>query len=133
EAEQMAWTVLAAVPASPITPPKSTVGMPPVPNISSVAASPAPRHKGSKMPKGRPPLVGSVASAAAAAASSLPKASGMEVVMCTVDMVSQQCTSVSTDESTLLYYAIYVMIASLFAMIVFYVFRWNSKRKERDA
>ncbi|MFM7989149.1 MAG: hypothetical protein ACKPKO_58530, partial [Candidatus Fonsibacter sp.] len=87
-----------------------------------------PRHKGSKMPKERPPLVGSVALAAAAA--SLPKASGMEVITCSMDMMTQQCTSVSTDEGTHLGNIAYGMFALLFVLIMAYVFRRFNKRSE---
>ncbi|MFM7986508.1 MAG: hypothetical protein ACKPKO_45065, partial [Candidatus Fonsibacter sp.] len=82
------------------------------------------------MPKQRPPLVGSVLLVVAAAAASLPKASGMEVVTCSMEMMTQQCTSVSTDEGTHLGSIAYGMIVFLFMMLTIYVLRWFSKRSE---
>ncbi|MFM7980400.1 MAG: hypothetical protein ACKPKO_13890, partial [Candidatus Fonsibacter sp.] len=88
--EQREGIVLAAVPSSLVTQ-NAVSSAPPVPIQSAMAASPAPRHRGSRIPKQRPPLVGSVALAAAAAAASLPQASGMEVITCSADGVTQQC------------------------------------------
>ncbi|MFM7981824.1 MAG: hypothetical protein ACKPKO_21150, partial [Candidatus Fonsibacter sp.] len=58
----------------------------------------APRHRGSGTPQQSPPLVGTIG-LIAAAAKAIPQTSGMELVSCSTDELSQQCMSVSTDDS----------------------------------
>ncbi|MFM7982168.1 MAG: hypothetical protein ACKPKO_22900, partial [Candidatus Fonsibacter sp.] len=54
----------------------------------------------------------------------------MEVATCSMDMMTQKCTSVSTDEGTHLGSIAYGMIALLFIMLTNYVLRWCSTRSE---